>query len=59
MNFIIEAKSQSIDIDEITNETQMDDTLNLVMKALDQRIHRVYIPFQKFRKSSVCKKTFF
>ena len=34
MNFIIEAKSQSIDIDEITNETQMDDTLNPVMKAL-------------------------
>ena len=59
MNFIIEAKSQSIDIDEITNETQMDDTLNLVMKALDQIIHRVYIPFQKFRKSSVSKTTFF
>ena len=34
MNFIIETRSQSIDIDEIRHETLMDDTLNLVIKAL-------------------------
>ena len=34
MNFITEARSQSIDIDEIKYETLMDDTLNLVIKAL-------------------------
>ena len=34
VNFIIETKSQSIDIDEIRHETLIDDTLNLVIKAL-------------------------
>ena len=34
VNFIIETRSQSIDIDEIRHETLMDDTLNLVIKAL-------------------------
>ena len=34
VNFIIETRCQSIDIDEIRHETLMDDTLNLVIKAL-------------------------
>ena len=34
VNFIIETRSQSIDIDEIRHETLMNDTLNLVIKAL-------------------------
>ena len=33
-NFIVETRSQLINIDEIRHETLMDDTLNLVMKAL-------------------------
>ena len=31
---MIETRSQSIDIDKIRHETQMDNTLNLVIKAL-------------------------
>ena len=34
VNLIIETRPQSIDIDEIRHETQMDNTLNLVIKAL-------------------------
>ena len=34
VNFIIETRSQSIDIDKIRHVTLMDDTLNLVIKAL-------------------------
>ena len=34
VNFTIETRSQSIDIDKIRHETQMVDTLNLVIKAL-------------------------
>ena len=35
MNFIIETRSQSIDIDEIRHETLLDDTLNLVINTLE------------------------
>ena len=35
VNFIIETRSQSIDIDKIRHETQMDDTLSLIIKALE------------------------
>ena len=35
VNFIIETRSQSIDIDEIRHATLMDDTLNLVINTLE------------------------
>ena len=34
MNYVIETVSQSIDIEEIRNETVMDNTVNLVIKTL-------------------------
>ena len=63
VNFITQRRSESVDIDEIRHETQMEDTLNLVIKTLKDNswpknspsLH----PFQKFYKNYVSKTIFF
>ena len=42
VNFIIETRSQSINIDKIRHETQMDNTLNLIIKPLKGCAHYIF-----------------
>ena len=63
VNFITQTRSQSVDIDEIRHETQMEDTLNLVIKTLKENSWPINSPslhpFQKFHKNYLCKTIFF